>query len=253
MFKWINYERACWILNSILFKKWYISVIASIIPTLIIPMYYVFGLRYDIYITFRCLSSLFAFAVAVSYILSMNIHLINIIADTFNFFFKVWNLFLWLISFVWIALNASRRLEDTIISAFVVCLTFLLLFLLDAMPLKHKLKRKIVIAFVLLYVPLAIWQYFYYNDIFYNPFESYNFQHTRISIKSVFLASYSNILLFIAKPVLREITLWFHTRLHCIHIHSTMTDSNFEPLVTPYKRCKVKWYTRRNNYILFQE
>ena len=125
------------------------------------------------------------------------------------------------------------------------------------MPIKYKIKRKIVSMYIILFVPFVIGQYFLYEDVFYNPFEHYNFTHTRFSVKSVFLGSYVNMLLFIAKPIIIDITRWFQRLTGCTkvkHSDSSLSSSNqqFERLVCPYKRCKVKWQTKRKSYTLLQ-
>ena len=42
-------------------------------------------------------------------------------------------------------------------------------------------------------------------DLLYNSFEKYNFKYTQISLKSMFMGSYCNIVLFIAKPLFGDI------------------------------------------------
>ena len=103
---------------------------------------------------------------------------------------------------------------------------------------------------------MVLW-YFTFDDVIYNPFEKYHFKHTRISVKSLLLGSFSNMTLFAAKPLLADVMRWVW-KIWCQEskFKDNDSDSNekqgFERLVSVYKRPKVKWQNEdsSHNYIM---
>ena len=105
---------------------------------------------------------------------------------------------------------------------------------------------------VLLFGPYMIFSYLTYDNLYINPFESYNFEQTRMNIKDLFLGSNANIVLFIAKPMLGDVARWF--LIKCEKCTSEASNNNtantvntrqkskdIERFVTLYKRSNVKW------------
>lgn len=101
---------------------------------------------------------------------------------------------------------------------------------------------------------LSITAFFTYDDLLYNPLASYNINHTRISLKSTYLGSYANIMLFSAKPMLVDTTRWMLIKCgcKCIASHGKKHPDNgnhnykyfeFERMISLHRRCKIKWKT----------
>ena len=181
----------------------------------------------------------------------MNLDFVEIICHTFDFWFKSWNLMLWAINFMWInTVNTDRYAVDLILTMTMLMFTACLTFLLDAVPIVYRIKRIFIIVATVLLFMIILSAYFTYDDILYNPFEAYKFKYTEISLKSTFLGSYSNILLFVAKPLFGDIFRWIAANYKCKD-HKTQDEGDktrdiaigdtYERLFTVYKRPKVAW------------
>ena len=142
-----------------------------------------------------------------------------------------------------------------------MCLTA---FLVDAISIVYQIKR-ILITVVTCFLAVAVTrQYFIYPDVLYNPCEKYNFKHAQISLKSICIGSYCNIILFMANPLFADVKDWFKllvkdAKYNCKDDHDHDHDSNcdntkhdhyngdkdnhkgFERLVSVYAKPKVKW------------
>ena len=216
----------------------------------------------DIYVVLRFLYCFFTTSWILSWISIMNIDVISIIFHTFDFWFKTWNLILWLITFFCIhIIKTDRYIADLMFSAIGLSMAAMAAFLLDAIPIAYKMKQFILICVTFCYILILIFSYFTYPEVLYNPFEKYNFKHTytQISLKSTFMGSYCNIVLFIGKPLFTDIKDMLKPVVKRIKCKQDKNDSNTkkgsnnknktnnknnndtERLVCVYKRPKIKW------------
>ena len=221
-FRWLNHAIANRIMNLIIFNTHYIikaTIVSVLITFILIPVYEYWSesIRVNIYVVtvyaiFQCVVILFSLIYGIIIILTLNLTLFRIICKTFDFWFKVWNLFLWLNDNT-ISSSEDGHIADFIFKKIVVLILFGTLFCLDAIPIKYHFKRMLLIIYLCRFIPYVITQYFVYDDISYNPLQKYNFKHTSISIKGVYLGSYVNLVVFVAKPVVVDLIKWLKQKL----------------------------------------
>ena len=254
-FKLFSKKTANWLMNLVIFNKWFaitISVIACIIALISELLKATVGSRGWVYLMLRCTFGVCAVVVPASVIFTMNFSIMIITRNTFDFWFKMWNLLAWQVSFAWINFSTTNRSAvDLIATMFTVALVFPTLFLLDAVPSKYKRKRAILVSFAMFFGVAIISAYFSYEDVYYNPLKAYNIQQATISLKGIFLGSYVNMLLFIAKPALGDIGRWtlkqytkacgYDKNLQGVN-KKGVKKHKFEHLVSIYSRPQIKWY-----------
>ena len=82
-------------------------------------------------------------------------------------------------------------------------------FIFDATSIENKHKNVFIISTVCWGMYVALNVYFFVDDTniiyYWNPFEQYNFQYSRINFKSVFISSQVNLCLFMLKPIFYQI------------------------------------------------
>ena len=211
----------------------------------------------------RIISGIVIVFFVTSVVLGTNIIMVKIVCNTFDFWFKMWNLLLWMISLLWLSIGRSKIALDFgvgIIGPTIGCGS---LFLLDAMPLTYQLKETMSFIAAFLVLIGAIESYFVYDDILYNPFKSWG-DHipSTISVKSIHLGAYFNIFLFTVKPifshcgrivaryvccginaagVVGETPSYSNSNMKSDNNKNKNTREQHERLVSVYKRPKVKW------------
>ena len=250
---WLSDSQANWCMNLILYNKWYsiIMTFAAFILATASQMDRTINKKNTVSsLVLSWMSCIVGSILTLSLMGVMNLDIIKIATNTFDFWFKMWNLLMWNICCIWIyfeTTNDDRQVSELIAPLITVSGAVINFSLMDAMPLKYKLKKIIVAAAVCFYFGFFIRSYFFVEDVYYNPFGKYNFKHTQISLKSTFLGAYLNIALFVGKPVLTDISKWCVGKLcKCIVVEtntsaSKETQVQHERLFSIYKRPKVKW------------
>ena len=196
------------------------------------------------------------------YLLSMNIIVCKLIFETFDFWFKVYNVLILVWSFTVLKSDSNSTAIITpqlgqayhifydslwVINAMIISLA---LFIVDALPISSKTKR-ISIGLTGIYCfGEVVYAYFYYQDYTWNPF---NFEYSVISFKSIYLSSGSNISLFVLKPVLSDVIRIVKKRISDstrgnkksgINNSIDINDkNNYERCSSIYKRPYIKWNT----------
>ena len=178
----------------------------------------------------------------------MNFEVIQIVCNTFDFWFKLWNLLLWSISFLWINIvTTDRYIAELIITSLGMIIPTVAAFFIDGMPMLYKVKRILIVVITIFYGIFCVIMYFTYQDVLIHPFEKYNFKNTQISLKSMFIGSYGNIILFFAKPLFYDINDMLKLLVRLVtfkDIHDQAVDrqsNGSERLVSVYKKPKIKW------------
>ena len=157
-------------------------------------------------VMYHLLSSISYFAAivfSISYILSTNISIVTFIIQTFDFWYKMYNLVIWIITLYFVDRGSS--IAYFILSSIVLVCVYLFLFILDATSISTKFKNMCIILVVLYGTYVCLFVYFFADDTQWNPFKKYNFEFTNVSFKSLFIGSQSNLCLFILKPILSQI------------------------------------------------
>ena len=259
-FKWLNYDRASWMM-SIVFNKWYgfgYVTAVCVIFFLASMVEMIYGSNNSVYLIFTILSGILPIFLGIFLILSMNLDIIEIIYNSFDFWFKIWNLIIWEFSYMWINIKSENRIAiDWILGMLSAVVSFLTIFTIDALPVDYKIKRKALFSIALIFLYLIIVRYFTYDELYIHPLGSYSPKHTRINVKSLFLGSYANIVLFVAKPVLGDVGRWLlrkylqytqNIRFQSDNDNDNDNDNDkqqVERFVSLYKRSKVKWNKRK--------
>ena len=252
-FKWLSRDKANWIVNVVT-NEWY--CIGSTILSLSFYFFsywakIVYGPQSMLFTMLRIMCTILGTILGALLVLTMNLDIIELIQNSFDFWFKMWNLIIWEVCFIWININHMRSVTELITTVLLTFMLHLCIFLIDAVPVKYNIKRKLLVILACILSGLIIMVYFTYQNVYFDPFKSYNFEFTNISIKDSFLGSYCNISLFVAKPLINDTCRWFQImRLRCSakcngknnDVKNTNTvGRDIERFVSLYKRSKVKW------------
>ena len=253
------------LMNNLWFNTTMMIIVSCLIDIAATIWFYMIG-EDLIYYMLEILFFLIIICIGIIAMLSMNIIVTKIVMNTFDFWFKLWNSILGEICYMWLSLymrhdggsNATskdRYMFGNIVDICAILVAFCILFLFDAIPIKRNIKRTITFIAVLLNTCAGIWIYFKYDDVHYDPFDKYNFDYTRISIKSLLLGSYGNMILFIAKPIFGDIYRFclnnyksksgsgLRAHDHDRDIHNDKKKTmNLEKLMFVHKRPKIQWY-----------
>ena len=124
---------------------------------------------------------------------------------------------------------------------------FILVFCIDGLYIPNKTKKLILGIMSISGLAMTIRTYFRMGEVEWNPFEDYNFSHTQISFKSLFLSSSGNLVLFLAKPILSDMMRYLRRKC-CVWNPANVPDSSNhrnrvvkERCVGLYKRSHVRW------------
>ena len=202
---------ASYIFNDILYTKMYpVCCVVSFGTLLITSQIYLYFFDYDaIFFSLVIAGYIVGIVASLSYILSANISIVKLIIETFDFWYKVYNLIVWIITTYFIYFNVNGNTGYYIISSLSAILGFSFAFTLDSICVEMKYKNLYVIVLVLWGMYAAFYAYFFIDDtsenIYWNPFKEYDFQYSRINFKSVFISSQINLCLFMLKPIGNQI------------------------------------------------
>ena len=215
-FKHLTREKASYLLYNIILTKWYPVAVLILVGWLLFlsvacswfvsdedianTIYY--SLRSIVYIidVIFCLSCVFA----------SNFVIFNLVIQSFDFWFKMYNLILFLIS-VFVLNSSQAEYEWPILPLILQCcatfMIFFMSFILDAVAHSYKLKTIVCSIVSIYYFWRAVVVYFTYKPMLWDPFENTfgKSNHTSIDFKSLNIASLMNLIIFILKPVLGKI------------------------------------------------
>ena len=240
--------RARYIFNNILHAKAY-PVCSASTSTIIFVLGQIYAVCFD-YDTIYYLLIIIAYSIGIvvclTYILSANISIVKLIIQTFDFWYKVYNLILWIVSsyfaIPWFRINTGYY----IISSLAVICGFGLSFVLDGISIEIKYKNFYIIVTVLWGMYAVIMVYFYIDDTnnYWNPFKQHNFHYSRINFKNVFISSQFNLCLFMLKPIFSQINGKIKKCLCNIRKKKNVTKDDklfVERSYNLYKRPCVHW------------
>ena len=240
---------ANYIFEHILHTKIYpvCSIIMFAVLAIATQIYSYFVSEYDL-ISYFLVSATGCIVVllSLSYILSANISIVSFILQTFDFWYKMYNLILWITSAYFVF--ATNITVYVIVSVAAVC-GYILSFVVDATSVRNKSKNVCIITVALWSIFVAIRVYFFIDDTnnYWNPFEQYNFQYSRINFKSVFVSSQINLCLFMLKPIFSQINRKIRRCIHNkknINIRQNIQDDSesfVQRSYVLYKRPYIHW------------
>ena len=252
-FKWLNHDKASWIMNVVTNQWYYVG--AVILFMLIYGFAYwgkvTYGSQSMLFILPCVVSAVVELIGIVSIVFTMNLDIIKMIENSFDFWFKMWNLIIWEVCFIWISIHRNRSSFDLITIVSGTFILYISIFLVDAIPAEYNIKRKVLTLFVFIFSGMIMMTFFRYENVYFNPFASYNFELTNISVKDSLLGAYWNILLFVAKPLITDtcrwlLVVWLRCTSKCYTKNRDVKNTNasvkgIERFVSLYKRSKVKW------------
>ena len=247
-FKYLSKDKANKIFYNVTTNNKVMSLFLGInVIVLILTNLYGVIFRNSIILHVLILVSFFITSIhVILYIFAMNLSVCQIIFQTFDF---------WGATLVLLVLNNNDSNENTNGKLFLLqkqiwfvvvawLLVYLLFFIIDALPLGAKKKQIATIACSSYTFYIAIWGYLFMEDKKWNPFESYNFQHSQISFKSLYLSSLSNLAIFILKPVFAEILQkikQIHHKCSTPSTNDTKTRIKHDKCYSVHKRPFVEW------------
>ena len=189
------------ILNKILLTQWFPICIGIIIAvnyfTAMVYWHFVgHDWLYAFFIMVACLTTIIS---SSFYILSANINICWFILQTFDFWYKTYNIILGAISNYFINFYCKETVISTNLAILFACAT---LFISDAILISNKSKNILITVMVCIMVFSVIYAYFVAPDVYWNPFNS---KISKISIKSTMISSYINLVVFVLKPIFSQI------------------------------------------------
>ena len=154
---------------------------------------------------FIFIAALLTLVYGISLALILNLKIIYLIANTFDFWIKILNL---------IAIDIALIMLDTlntysrsglpygvyIFEIIIADLFLILIFFIDGLSFPFKIKTAVGISGSMYICYKALDAYFRVPDVVWNPFKS--FEHSEISFKSVYISCLMNLVLFMLKPFL---------------------------------------------------
>ena len=199
-FKWFPTNIAMFLFYKILLTHIYTIVMlvlfAILVLVLVIIQVLIKNIWYNIvYVSIMTFTEIVIWLYSVSILLGVNISIVKRIMNTFDFWFKMYNLLL--ITICELLMQVYFKLDDdplflSIIYGICICTILIVLFVIDAVYLSDKLKLCLTSFAGLLLFWFAIVRYFYSsNDTNINPF--YNNKYSNINIRDVLIGLYVNV------------------------------------------------------------
>ena len=241
---------AKYIFDHVLHTKLYPVCCAIVIATLVvISQIYLYFFDYDaIFYLLSIVAYIMVIVCSLSYIFSANISVVSFIIQTFDFWYKVCNLILWIVSAYFVNQDYTNSTYNYAIGSFATACAYCLSFVIDATSFENKYKNVFMMSIVSLSLLWALYVYFSVDDtapsIHWNPFEQYNIKYSRINFKSILVSSQINLCLFMLKPIYSQIN---HTTRKCvgkkkITNQSSKDDGSFvQQSYVLYKRPYIHW------------
>ena len=242
---------------NVLQTKWYpLTMISFIAINGVISLIYdTFYGRDMIYYIFLYSTYVACTIVTCSYTLSVNISIFKLIIERFDFWFKMYNVILFLTSWHWIIYISEYRKDHNApggIHSALTCLVsfsvFFWSFVLDGIAVSAKIKKIAILTLSIYCVVTIIVGYFTYYDVFWDPFESFDFKHTRINFKNIYLSSSFNLVLFVMKPIINDVVRCFRRKIGGKNKSINQNDgrgingqNSDERCTTVFKRPYIHW------------
>ena len=236
-------EHTRFILDKILFSQrfflcWFIIFTVLFLASQI--YWYVIEDDDVVYMTIYIGSQLVATMTGICYTSTANVDIALWLIQTFDFWYKMYNM---------IAAIIFIRFLDYYANWVTYCIsqiTFISvavgIYLFDAICVSSKKKWILNTALVGVFIDLIVFVYFQTENVYWNPFGT---QHTQIDFKALVISSYTNVVLFVLKPMFATFGRWCR---HVTHTRSCTTnhDKSNGKLVQRsdflHKRPMIKWH-----------
>ena len=208
-----------WFYN-IIKNKWYTIATASVgcVFWIIAQLFATLDWSIGVYRIFLLLTYLIGSFYATSIICGSNIDVVWLIFGAFEFWYKIYNLCLVIVSyFLYYSISNETRFGDDnvkyfsngfdiILDVFWVVVMFQVCFVcftIDAYNVSNKIKISItlIISGICMYGAVS-WFLWIKDDVSYNPLKSFDIAHSNINVKSLRVSSWFNLGLFTAKQLM---------------------------------------------------
>ena len=264
-FKYLARSHAMLLFNDVLLNRPLLVVLLSLMMVLwiIATLIQLFTDLSMIYVTLWSINWFIIVVLSIFYCLSINYTMFSLIIQTFDFWFKMYNIVALNVALICLQIQSEKEsyvgvLEWDIFDKILWILPLFGVFMKDAMTLDIKIKRAFNIMFTVWMLYIAIYSFFLIPDGYWNPFKSRGYKWTRISWKSMYLNSTTNLAIFLFKPIGSDIIRYFRHKCknnYKVDIgngdsnsNSTKTKSEkFERCGTVYKRPFLKWKNMNHN------
>ena len=257
-FKHLPLPIAEWLFYTVLLGKLWLVGSSCLIVCLLVIAELIHSISETVFFTLRCIAYVIGITGGLSYALSVNIEIFQLILRTFDFWFKMYNLILWIIAFYFINVTQLPS-YDIILRVLSMSGVFFCVFILDGLAVPPKLKQCVLCVIGLYFSYSVIFVYFSYSDdTNWNPFKKYNFKYSNVNFKSLYMSSLINLILFMLKPSISQAMIFF-TRLY-YHKRKKLksNDANkkeskttnakrhnkYERCTVIYKRPKLDWINK---------
>ena len=200
--------------------------------------WYFFGYDTIYYLLIIASDSVSIFS-CMSYIFSTNISMVSFTIQTFDFWYKMYNLMLWIVTSYFVIPDFNQNSYVYVIGSFSAVCGYGLSFVLDATSIENKYKNTFIILVVSWGAYNALNVYFLIDDAnyYWNPFEQYNFEYSNIHFKSVYVSSQTNLCLFMLKPIFSQINHKMRRYMCLRKNRNTLGQTSY----VLYKRAHVHW------------
>lgn len=259
-FKCLPHNIASWIYYKILRNKWYIiSLVIMVLITMIQHLIHISTRSCDIYcLSWEICCYSYVILFTISYILSINFDLIIRIFQSFDYWFKMYNLIILVITdyinFDVYKENANNALSQNVITETMLTVGYILVFLAvfaaDAIFMPFKLKMSLIGLIVVSTMIGNMYVFFSIDDTVtrWNPLanilqnNSSWHRYSTINFKSLEMSALSNLSLFSAKPLFTIV--WKKFRL-------CMLDLDESEEIPERPRWKLSIILLKYSFVLF--
>lgn len=256
----LNKQSALFIMKQIILKKIF-SIIMIVFGLLFFWGAYIALYLYpDVHIIYcqsRLVSCILATLLCLVYILSGNIIIVKSLMTKFDFWFKVYNVVCIAVSYgiLYYGTSTNQRICTEIVYPIITMISFIIplayITVIEAIPISSKIKNIVTIIMVVYLVYISLWTYFYAEDVVWRPFDTavdeLDTKDSYISFQSIFIASTSNLILFMFKPVYSPIMISLSRKCCQRHDDSTgqqklnTNTKKYERSSVLAKRVHLKW------------
>ena len=244
-FKCLSYDWAWFMSNLVTNQYSWIAICCICFVLASISQIYGFMVDYNdtFYLVFSLATNGISAIFSILILLGSNIEMNKFTLDTFDFWYKMYNIIIMLITQYWCdayQINYVSPIQHYWVFWINTLTIFLVGFVVDSHHVSMKAKRYYIVVLIFVSIILIIRFYFTIDNVYWNPFEKYSFKHTNIDIKGTYLSSYINLVLFVAKPLLRDIIVFVRNKVYSLN-NGNIRDINIQRCYMIHKRPYLRW------------
>ena len=197
-------------------------------------------------------AGMITFCYSLSLLASVNLKIMYLIVNTFDFWIKIINIITAQMAFIVLEIVQSRSgvlpwLSNIVALCAEICVV--LVCFIDGLNIPFIVKKYISVLSAVLIGYVGIYTFFFTPDFIWNPFES--FRYTQVSFKSVYLSCLINLCVFMLKPFFSKLMRGLRRKLCSIGALSPGTKyigdnvSTYQRCSSVYKRPFLQWVQKQ--------